>query len=673
MALQRLIFLFQKSILRKKDYGIYKILKITKFKSLLSTIFRIVFRFKRLFYLYMKYWKSIDLKDQLDFWVLRIGFIRKRNFSLFLKVDPFLSNEPNVCADLKNLPFTKESVQMININHFFQYFPKGNYKKVLKSWSKKLIPGGILNINVKLHNNEKNVELLKTNLRKCNFFIKDLDYYNVPINKTALIKAIKIKEVEKVPSIISNKKIENIQLILSQNLELLKNGKSLCLIGYDSAMIRDFLIQQNLKADKIKIFPDLDLIHKIQDNFYDVVILVNYLEFKNSSEYCKIFKEIRRINVPSGLVLIIIPEKKHFLIKETATIFEKGIITRILTENNFPIEWINLSSTFKLIQILIRNDFEKPLIFNGIKVCLIGNYSLRYTHLNNVFWDGQARAFEKLGYETLILDTKDHSFTYLISALKRFKPDYLWIAGKVAVQFLIKFSSYFKNSKMKVVYWFWDARIPIKNDFSNVIHTMFISSVGEIPLYQKAYNLKRVFFMPTPITPQIMHRNRFIKEKYEIGFSGQLGLTKYHKERTEIIKYLKKFFQVKIVNNVFNNIPEFYSQCKLVFGGTPYLRNFDLIASDRFYIAISCGTCHITNYVNGLEKLVTNHEHLIWYVKKEELKAIIQKYLQDTKLRLNVKLNAENLAKEKHNYLIRIKNMLDIVDGKTEEFYGFLD
>jgi len=621
----------------------------------------------------MKYVKSFDLNHQLDFWVLRIGFIRKRNFSLFLNIDPFLSNEPNVCVNIKELPFIEESVQEININHFFQYFPKGNYTKVLRSWSRKLIPGGLLNINVKLHRNEDKIELLKSNLKKCNFSIKELDYHNLLINNTVLIKAIKIREVENVPSIISSEKLENIQIILTQNLEILNKSTNICVIGHNSANIRDFLIPQHIKADTIKIFPDHDSVPKNQDNLYDLVVLVNHLEFKNSSEYDKIFKEIRRINTPSGLVLIIIPEKKHFFIKETATIFEKGIITRILDEYNFPIEWINLSSTFKLIQVLVRNDFEKPLNFNGIKVCLMGNYSLRYTHLNNIFWDGQARAFEKLGYETLVLDVKDYSFNYLISALKRFKPDYLWIAGKVAVEFLNNFRLYFKNSKMKVVYWFWDARIPKKNDFSNVIHTMFISSVGEIPLYKRAYNLKRVFFMPTPITPQIMHRNRFIKEKYEIGFSGFLDYSKYHKERTEIINYLKKFFQVKIVNNIFNNIPEFYAQCKLVFGGTPYLKKYDLIASDRFYIALSCGTCHITNYVNGLEKLVTNNEHLIWYVKKEELKAIIQKYLQDTKLRSKIKQNAEILAKEKHNYLDRIKNMLDIVNDKTEKFYGFLD
>ena len=166
-----------------------------------------------------------------------------------------------------------------------------------------------------------------------------------------------------------------------------------------------------------------------------------------------------------------------------------------------------------MIQILIFNQFESPVEKKGTKICLMGNYTLRYTHLNSTWWDGQVRAFEKLGYDLLILDIKDHSFNYLLKSIKLFNPDILWIAGKIVIEFLKENADYFRSSKIKVIYWFWDARIPIKYDFSNRIHTMFISSIGEISLYKKAYNLKRVYFMPAPITPQIMHRNRFIKEK----------------------------------------------------------------------------------------------------------------------------------------------------------------
>ena len=179
--------------------------------------------------------------------------------------------------------------------------------------------------------------------------------------------------------------------------------------------------------------------------------------------------------------------------------------------------------------------------------------------------------------------------------------------------------------------------------------------------------------MPAPITPQILHRNKHITEEFDIGFTGLLDYSKYHKKRTEIINFLKEHFQVKIADNVFNNLPEFYSRCKIVFGGTPDLNNLELYSSNRLYVALSCGCCYMTNYFNGLEKLVNNEEHLLWYENKNDLLEKIKKYLNSYKLRNEIKSKAENLARAKHNYILRIKNMLDIINQETEEFYGFIN
>ena len=154
---------------------------------------------------------------------------------------------------------------------------------------------------------------------------------------------------------------------------------------------------------------------------------------------------------------------------------------------------------------------------------------------------------------------------------------------------------------------------------------------------------------------------------------GLLDNSRYHKKRTELIKFLKKHFQVKIVNNIFNNLPEFYSRCKIVFGGTPDLNYLELYSSNRLYLALSCGCCYITNHFNGLEKLANNEEHLLWYENRNDLLQIIKKYLNSYELRNEIKKNAENLARSKHTYIIRIKNMLDIINQDTQEFYSFLD
>jgi len=461
--------------------------------------------------------------------------------------------------------------------------------------------------------------------------------------------------------------------VISQNDDLISNTTKLCILGNESIRIKNYLKHLNFKNSEIQPVDKLSLLKEFNDNYFDVIIVANFLEFSNYSIYKTIFTEIRRVLKPNKQVLLIVPEKDNYKLRETATYFNKGIITQILDEENFNIEWINLNSSFKMIQILLSNQFENPIEKKATKVCLLGNYTLRYTHLNSSWWDGQVRAFEKLGYELLILDIKDHSFNYLLKSIRLFNPDFLWTAGKIVIEFLKENADYFRSSKATVVYWFWDVRTPIKFDFKGVIDYMFISSVGEIPLYKKFYNLDKVYFMPALITPQILHRNKFIKEEFDIGFTGLLDYSRYHKKRTEIVNFLKEHFQVKIVKDVFNNLPDFYSRCKIIFGGTPNLNSLELYSSNRLYLALSCGCCYITNYFNGLEKLATNEKHLLWYENKKDLLTKINKYLNSYELRNEIKNNAENLARLKHNYMLRIKNMLDIINQDTQEFYGFLD
>ncbi len=470
-----------------------------------------------------------------------------------------------------------------------------------------------------------------------------------------------------------NEKLSDIYSIISQNDDIFFNTNKLCILGNESLKVKNYLKDLNLKNIEIQPLDRLSLLKDFKNNYFDGVIVANFLEFNNYSRYKTIFSEIRRVLKPNKQILLIVPEKNNYILRETATCFNKGIITQILDKENFSIEWINLNSSFKMLQILLLNQFENPIEKKATKVCLLGNYTLRYTHLNSSWWDGQVRAFEKLGYDLLILDIKDHSFNYLLKSIKLFNPDILWIAGKIVIEFLKENADYFRSSKTKVVYWFWDVRTPIKFDFKGIIDYMFISSTGEIPLYKKFYNLDKIYFMPALITPQILHSNKFITEEFDIGFTGSLDHSKYHKERTEIVNYLKEHFQVKIVKNIFNNLPEFYSKCKIVFGGTPDLENLELYSSNRLYLALSCGCCYITNYFNGLEKLATNEKHLLWYENKKDLLQKIEKYLNSYELRNEIKNNAENLARSKHNYILRIKNMLDIINQDTEEFYGFID
>ena len=88
---------------------------------------------------------------------------------------------------------------------------------------------------------------------------------------------------------------------------------------------------------------------------------------------------------------------------------------------------------------------------------------------------------------------------------------------------------------------------------------------------------------------------------------------------------------------------------------------------------MACNCCFLTNYFKGLNLLAENEKHLLWYNNKKDLINIIKKYLSNKILREKIGQNARKLAKQKHNYIYRIKNIIDIINNNTEEFYGFIN
>ena len=87
---------------------------------------------------------------------------------------------------------------------------------------------------------------------------------------------------------------------------------------------------------------------------------------------------------------------------------------------------------------------------------------------------------------------------------------------------------------------------------------------------------------------------------------------------------------------------------------------------------MGCGCCFITNYFKGLERLAENEKHLLWYENKDDLLKLLKKYIFNDDLRENIQYNAEKLVKEKHHYILRIQNMMDVIDDKSKDFYGFI-
>ena len=184
MALQRQIFLLQKGIMKKLDNSISKILLLKKVNTGISALLRILLRFNAIFRRYYLIKEKVDIKSLNEFWMVRIGFFKKRNFLPYLNVDPYLVNKPHLCSDLINLPLKEHSCQEIYAKHFFHYFSMKNTEIVIKKWRKFLIPGGTLKIQIDFRKNKDNIEKLVEILEKNRFYVLNLEENDIRIDNT---------------------------------------------------------------------------------------------------------------------------------------------------------------------------------------------------------------------------------------------------------------------------------------------------------------------------------------------------------------------------------------------------------------------------------------------------------------------------------------------------------
>lgn len=355
---------------------------------------------------------------------------------------------------------------------------------------------------------------------------------------------------------------------------------------------------------------------------------------------------------------------------EPSNFFDKGSAAQLFNENGLYIDSLETRGDF-IKATLGKIHYPSVHIPESRKrVCAIGQYMLwRYRNLG-FDWDTLPRSFEKLGMECLLLEgMRNTEIKKLQNAILSFKPHYLFIILKDTLPVIQGIEKELRSIGTKVIYWFCDPEHPKKQDLSGVIDTMFLTNRGQIDEYKEAYNLKRVYYMPQGYGPYAQHRLN-MREAWDVGFAGAVSDAPLHKTRRELIALMRKKYSLRASHAVRNNIAEFYSQSKTVFGASDF--DYELYTSNRFFVALGCGTCYIAKKFKGIELLAENKKHLLWFEDKRELFDILDYYLSRDREREKIRQNAAQLALEKHTYDHRMKNILDVMDGKTESFYGFL-
>ncbi|MBU1853243.1 MAG: glycosyltransferase [Candidatus Omnitrophica bacterium] len=402
------------------------------------------------------------------------------------------------------------------------------------------------------------------------------------------------------------------------------------------------------------------------------------------------FNEIRLLNVleyvcpdnMEGFLMALLKALRNgarleILVKDEAFIedgkslsfFDKANLAQYLTEAGFLFENIELKG--EDIYARVR---KKPSV-NFIKdrpkrICAIGQYMMvRYNQLG-FDWDGVPRAMDELGYDYILLEgLRNMAYKELHNAMFSYKPDYIFLMLKETLPILFDISEDLKKIGAKTIFWFTDPDEPWDVDLKGVLDFMFLSNTGQIESYKKAFNIDNIYFMAQPCTPSIMHYCK-LPEIYDIGFTGALSNVVLHNTRRQVLMDLSSKYNVAIRNNMRNNVSEFYSQSKIVFGASDF--KYDLYTSNRIFVAMSCARAYLTNKFPGIEKLVKNRHHVLWFEDYSEMASIVDYYLKHDLERCRIGENAARLVHSKHTYKERLKNIFDIVDGKTESFYGFI-
>jgi hypothetical protein len=351
--------------------------------------------------------------------------------------------------------------------------------------------------------------------------------------------------------------------------------------------------------------------------------------------------------------------------------FDKGSLAQIFNENSFFIDSLERRGEYIEIEAHRNKYISSPdVLMQKKKICAIGQYMLwRYKGLG-FDWDAAPRCFEKLGMDYLLIEgMRNLEIEKIKKVIVSFKPHYLLVVLKDTFPIVKGIKRELKSMGTRVIYWFCDPEHPMHQDLSDIIDTMFLTNRGQIEEYKNAYNLKRVFYMPQGFDPYAQHRIN-LPEIYDIGFAGAISNEPLHRDRKELIQTMQKRYKVKINNAVRNNIAEFYSQSKTAFGASDF--DYELYTSNRFFVALGCGACYVTKKFKGIELLAENKKHILWFDTKDELFEILGYYIKHDSEREKIRNTASKLALERHTYECRMRNIMDIMEGKTKDFYGFL-
>lgn len=574
--------------------------------------------------------KDLLLFDDSEFYRLNLN-CRGDAFYRYVNIEDKRTKGRVFVSPMDRLPFSDNTVKFIIVDFETLKDKRNKWLDFFKDWSRVLVSNGVLVLdNIWLD------EELSSLFKKAGFIpVSPHRDANLPVANFV------------------NNKIED---FYKKDIFYYQEEKGRIILSSEG----------NPEASKL----DIEVLDGLNIRF-DRMRIKGAFEHLYPAEILSFLKKIDRIMAEDARLELDIENEITFKEGRPVSFFDKANLSLIFSEMGFRME--RIENTEGSIKAVIRKKTPKPVSVQGIRkkrVCFVDQFLMfRHNHLgfDN---DAIARTCDELGLDALLVEgMRNIEYKALKSAILSHRPEYLIFRLKEVLPFIFYIKDDLKRMGTKTAFWYCDPGHPEKKDLGGLVDTMFLSNRGQVDEYRNAYNIKRVYYMPQAHDHYALHRID-LPEIYDVGFAGALSSVPLHKSRNELMRVLREKYNVNTKNNVRNNIAEFYSQSRTVFGASDF--DYELYTSNRFFIALGCGACYVTKKFKGIELLAENRKHLLWFDEKEELFDILDYYLSHKKEREDIRNAAERLSLEKHTYADRMRNILDILDGKTESFYGFI-
>lgn len=221
----------------------------------------------------------------------------------------------------------------------------------------------------------------------------------------------------------------------------------------------------------------------------------------------------------------------------------------------------------------------------------------------------------------------------------------------------------------KVGWWMCDYRsIGDVQKAKGRVHTVFLCNKEFIQGYQDYFGCP-VYYMPQHGLEPNNYRGRKIVG--DAVFIGSLE-SKFHRERADILSKLwdSKFDITLITGHRFTKDTAWmYSQVPYSLSISPQGRGY---TSNRFYNILSSGGFCLSLWFPEIEMLFQNHKEVVWFNTPEEAVEIMEYYYENPMEYYEIKKRGKASYQQKHTAFHRIVNMFDILEGKTEDFYGYI-